>query len=454
MIKKNTLLLLYLGVSLLFSCDPDEGMTVLPIKTQPDLIAISQNTTIEIFMFQNDTNIPSTGTLEISQASKGSAIINNGNTPNDISDDSIIYSANANVIGEDSIIYTICNASQTCNTATVTISITSASPILLDLENVPYPSLTDYNFFEGDLKNLNPAFGVLPYTLNATLFSDYAKKKRFIWMPNNVKAQYLNDAEPLDFPVGTVLIKNFYYENTLPNNQTRILETRLMIRKNDNWIFANYVWNDAQNEAIFDMDGSFVDLQWQEGTATNSVQYRIPAGPECHTCHKVMEVAQPIGPKPRNLNRNFNYNDGTYNQLNKLVDFGYLNNSLPSSITTMPDYNDTSEPIDLRVRSYLDINCAHCHSEETHCAYRPLRLSFSDTEDYTNIGVCVTPDTDLGEGLGHIIEPGDPNSSVLHFRLSSIEQSYRMPLLGRTLKDIKGVALVEQWIDQLTNECE
>ena len=65
----------------------------------------------------------------------------------------------------------------------------------------------EYQFFEGTLKNLKPNFGVIPYDLNASLFNDYSKKKRFVWMPNNTKATYINDNVPLDFPVGAILIK-------------------------------------------------------------------------------------------------------------------------------------------------------------------------------------------------------------------------------------------------------
>ena len=51
-----------------------------------------------------------------------------------------------------------------------------SKPVVADLTQVPYPKLSDYNFFEGALKNLNPAFGVLPYKPVTELFSDYALK--------------------------------------------------------------------------------------------------------------------------------------------------------------------------------------------------------------------------------------------------------------------------------------
>jgi len=436
------------------SCGTDDTITPLNIETTEDSVVLVQNSEVEIFIFSNDSNIPTNGQLTISNPSKGTATILDPNaTPNNPSDDTIRFTANPNETGEDTFQYTICNNSGNCKTETINITITSHSDVVSNLENMPFQTLSEYQLFEGVLKDLNPEFGVVPYTLNSALFTDYAKKKRFIWMPNNLKATYISDDVPLNFPIGTILIKNFHYDNVLPNNTTQNIETRLMIRKNEGWIFTNYVWNSEQTEATLDMSGSFLDLQWQDVDEVKSLQYRIPAGAECHTCHKVMEVSQPIGPKPRNLNLVYNYQSGSKNQLENLVDIGYLENSLPSTITTLPNYNDASISLELRARAYLDVNCAHCHSEETHCAYRPMRFSFSDTEDFTNIGVCVDPDTDLGLNHGHIVEPGDARNSVLYYRLSSTEPSDRMPLLGRSTIHTEGADLIEDWINSLTNDC-
>lgn len=450
--EKNYYLFLFI-ILFVFSCGKDDNLSPLLIETNPDSVTIAQNSEIEVFIFSNDTNIPSSGQLTIENPTKGIAIVNSNNTPNDVSDDSIHYSSNPNEVGLDSFQYTICTNSGDCVTETINITITSDSNVLFNLESMPFQTLSEYQFFIGDLKNLEPGFGVIPYTLNSTLFTDYAKKKRFIWMPNNTKATYVSDHETLNFPVGTILIKNFYYDNVLPNDTTQIIETRLMIRKDEGWVFANYLWNEAQNEATFDLNGSFVDLQWIENGEVNTVQYRVPSEAKCFTCHKILETPEPIGTKPRNLNLEYNYASGSENQINKLVSFGYLESSIPETISRLPNYSDVTESILSRVRAYLDINCAHCHSEETHCAYRPMRLGYSDTEVLANIGVCVDADTDLGEGLGHIIEPGDSRNSVLFFRINSVEPSTRMPLLGRTLRHAEGVDLIEEWIDSLNIDC-
>ena len=340
------------------------------------------------------------------------------------------------------------------------------SPVTVDLTQVPYPKLSDYKFFEGELKNLNPSLNVLPYEPASNLFADYAHKKRFVWMPNNTKAAFNGDMNVLELPVGAALIKNFYYENVLPNNTTRIVETRIMIRKSTGWIFANYVWNDEQTEAFFDLDGSFTPVSWIENGETKTANYRIPNEVQCITCHKTQNLVDgvlvttniPIGIKPQNLNFNYNYPNGSKNQLTKWIEKGYLegNFSLPSTENTVISYEDVSQPLEKRVRAYFDINCAHCHSDGAHCDYRPMRFAYQETNNNnTNMGVCVdTQDMqDFPPALSKIVTPGNINRSMLYYRLNTTDETYRMPLHGRTIIHTEGIELIEDWINSLTTPC-
>lgn len=327
------------------------------------------------------------------------------------------------------------------------------SPVVLDLSRVPYQKLSDYQLFEGDMKNQDPSLGVLPYKPISELFTDYALKKRFVWMPENAKASYVGDGKLLNFPTGTVLVKTFYYNNVLPSNTTRILETRLLIKKADGWIFGEYVWNEDQTEATLSETGQFIDLEWMEGNVQKSTTYRIPSNEECFTCHKSGLEIIPIGTKPQHLNSTYTFDDGPKNQLEKWVDMGYLENNYPTDITTVVDWKNENLDIGLRVRSYLDINCAHCHQEGSYCDYRPIRFAFSETADPANLGICITPDQDLGNGLTQIVFPGRPQRSVLDFRINSVDQATRMPLLGRTLVHEEAVAMINQWITALEG-CE
>ncbi len=332
------------------------------------------------------------------------------------------------------------------------------SPVVVDLTQVPYSKLSDYHFFEGEMKNQNPSLNVIPYEPASTLFTDYALKKRFVWMPNGAKATYNGDGNILNFPVGTALLKTFYYNTIQPGNTTKIIETRVMIRKADGWKFYEYLWNDAQTEANLVtgddfVNGSSVNITFAkpDGSIVNT-DYRIPADSECLACHKINEIATPIGPKPQNLNYNYNYSEGSKNQLQKMVDQGYLE-SFPSSINTVVNYHDTAQPLELRVRSYLDANCAHCHRDQGRCDYRAIRLGFQQTSNPTLLGVCVVADEAINPTLQKIITPGLHNKSVMWYRISTNDESERMPLIGRTIVHDEGVALLQQWINSLTVTC-
>jgi uncharacterized repeat protein (TIGR03806 family) len=318
--------------------------------------------------------------------------------------------------------------------------------VSVDLSKVPYAKLSEYRFFSGALKDQIPVDEVIPYKPASSLFTDYALKKRFVWLPPGAKGDYVADNEIINLPVGAALIKTFYYNNIEPTGVTKIIETRIMIRKSTGWIFAEYVWNEDQTDASLQMNGSYTSIAWSQDGNSKSTNYRIPSETECLTCHKTNNTAVPIGIKPQNLNTNYTFNSGNVNQLQHWVSKGILENNLPSSIQSTVDYHDVNQPLKTRLRSYLDINCSHCHKENSHCDYRPLRLAFSETLLSINMGLCVTPDENIDPLLIQIIMPGNIAKSAMYYRLNSSDESNRMPLLGRTLVDEEAVQLLKDYI--------
>lgn len=452
---------LMLAVLLWVSCkSDDDGDSYVPItiNANADAGEVYQNAIIEINIFSNDTNVPSDGILTLSNPQTGTVTQIDPNNTESILDDLVQYTPDASFTGQDTFQYTVCDATgQSCATGTVTINVLPFSPVEIDLSLVPYPKLSDYHFFEGALADQDPVFGVLPYEPISALFTDYAHKKRFVWMPSNVKASYVGDGELLNFPTSTILIKTFYYENVLPNNTTKIIETRLLIKKEEGWLLVDYVWNEEQNEAYLDTtgNGANVPFEWIQNGETKFVNYRIPSDSQCYTCHKAFKQNMPIGLKPQSLNGMYNYSEGSENQLEKWIQMGYLEDNLPGTINTVVNWADTSQPLDLRVRSYFDINCASCHSDSGHCDYRALRMAFSLTEDPANMGVCVNPDTPIpGYEGSKMIIPGDAQNSIVYFRLHTTDEEYRMPLLGRTIRHDEAVSFIEEWINSLTDNCD
>ncbi|MFT5229072.1 MAG: putative repeat protein (TIGR03806 family) [Gammaproteobacteria bacterium] len=332
------------------------------------------------------------------------------------------------------------------------------SLVTVDLDLLPYDKLSDYNLFQGDLHELQPQNDVYPYDILSHLFTDYAKKERFIWMPDTVSATYTGDGEVLSLPIGTVIIKNFYYDNVQPLGARRVIETRLLIRTELEWMFADYIWNEDQTEAFFDVVGSFTDIQFiNELGNTVDVNYRIPSETECNTCHNVGEESIPIGLKPQSLNMIYDYPTGSMNQLDKWEQLGLLSGPRPSAgdIETVVDWRDQSQDIGLRVRSYVDINCSHCHSDGAYCDYRPMRFAFDETGNPDNLGICIPPDDQsLGINQNEIVSAGFPENSMLYYRISSINEAERMPLTGRTIVHEEAKQMIEEWISALSPPCD
>ncbi len=332
--------------------------------------------------------------------------------------------------------------------------VNDSSPVVFDPSQVPYATLSAYNFFEVPLSEMKPVQGVLPYDVITPLFSDYAHKKRFVWMPEGVSASYVNAKSILDFPDGTVLIKSFYFDNVLPGNTRRILETRLLFKVNGEWQFADYKWNAEQTEAYFDLNGSINPLDWvDEQGITRHVDFRIPAGAECHTCHKISGIDTPIGPKLRNLDRYYSYESGVADQLQKWEQMGYLSPGYPTDAEAVVAWDDPTQTLTDRVRAYVDMNCAHCHDEGRHCDYRPMRFAWQDTEDAVNLGVCIPPEDPIDPSFVYIVAANNVNRSMLYHRITSTAEDVRMPLLGRTVVHEEAVQLIEDWINSLPEPC-
>ncbi len=321
----------------------------------------------------------------------------------------------------------------------------------------PYDKLSDYGFFKGELKNQQPSENVLPYKLSTPLFSDYAEKLRFIFIPEGSNAKY-NDSTVFDFPKGTVLIKTFYYPDDFrkPAGTKKILETRLLIHNENGWSALPYIWNEEQTEAFVDVAGetkkvSYTDINGKK----QKHDYVIPNQNQCKGCHNKSEVLMPIGPTARQLNFETSFGSETLNQLVFWASKGRLVN-LPdlSTIPAAIAFNDSSTGnINQRARLWLDINCGHCHRPAGPAGTSGLYLHY-DESDPLHLGVMKTP-VAAGRGSGNLkfnIVPGKPEESILLYRMKSTDPGVMMPELGRTKPHTEGIALIREWISSLKTD--
>ena len=327
----------------------------------------------------------------------------------------------------------------------------TAEAVSLDaiLAEDPPKELSQFGFF-ADMAAQRPADGVVPYRLNTPLFSDAALKSRFVFVPQGKQASY-DAEEAFDFPVGTALVKTFAFpaDYRAPDKDLRIIETRLLLHREDGWHALAYVWNEAQSEATLKIAGAKVDVATIDAQgAPLSFTYAVPNKNQCKGCHDLGGAIAPIGPKARNLNGSYSYHDGAANQLDRWTALGILAGAPASAeAPAVPDFLDPGAPLDARARAWLDVNCAHCHRPEGPASNSGLFLTWGEKEP-VRYGVNKRP-VAAGKGSGgreFDIAPGDPDASILLYRVDSVEPGVMMPELGRHLPDPAAVALLREWI--------
>jgi len=314
--------------------------------------------------------------------------------------------------------------------------------------------LSEYGLFEGDGSTQKPAEGTIPYDLNTELFADYMTKRRFVRVPQGASAKYDAHAE-LDFPVGTVIAKTFSAPRDMQDlsKGEELLETRIIKHEPSGWYGFAYVWNEEQTEATLSLGGGHSDVSWVHGDGQRRQNnYIIPNANQCKSCHVIGDKFRPIGPKARNLNKEYDYGHGVENQLAYWSRAGALKGApSPKDAPQVARSDDPSSgTIHDRARAWLDVNCAHCHSPEGPARTSGLDLSYAQ-QDPTKYGVWKAP-VAAGRGSGkrkYSIVPGKPDESILVYRLDSTEPGVMMPELPRRMIHTEGVALIREWIEQM-----
>lgn len=355
---------------------------------------------------------------------------------------------------------------------------------------------------------LHLGVNVTPYDLATPLFSDYALKLRTVWMPEGAAATY-NDKAAFDFPVGTVITKTFYYpipdarwtgdvsigkermidHGAIALDHLRLIETRILVRREAGWDALPYVWNEEQTGATLKRTGAVIPLTLhRDDGEIEPFSYLVPNANQCAGCHATNATTkeiQPIGLKARHLNKPSSFAPG-FNQLDHWLAKGLLTlddeNSLllqdarplhPEEVRSAVSkdrgrapqdeetfqfprnavWTDESEPLAARARAYLDVNCSHCHNP--HGPADTSGLNLEPDASGPALGTCKAPIA-AGRGTGgrtYDIIPGRPDLSITVFRMETTDPGAMMPELGRAVTHEEGVALIAEWIAAMEGGC-
>jgi hypothetical protein len=144
-----------------------------------DITTTNEDTPVIISIYDNDNNIPTTGTITTTNPANGTIVITDpNNTPNDPSDDVVTYTPNPNFNGTDTFDYTVCDNAvpPNCDTATVTVTVVPIVDLVDDVITTPedtpvvVPVYDNDNDIptEGTLTTTDPANGTVTIDDNGT----------------------------------------------------------------------------------------------------------------------------------------------------------------------------------------------------------------------------------------------------------------------------------------------
>ncbi len=317
----------------------------------------------------------------------------------------------------------------------------------------PPSKLSELGVFT-DLDNLETIEGVIPYSVNAPLWSDRAQKKRWMIVPDNQQIKFSN-SESWAFPEGTVFIKHFDLPITTDEEGPVVkLETRFFILGKNNTAYGlTYQWNEEGTDANLLRVGAQKTFDITEGGQVAFQQtWDYPSRDQCLSCHN-NNAKYVLGVNTQQLNgTQYYHNLGMeMNQLEYLSDQHIIDQEIidPELMRKSYHISDASVDLELRIRSYLDSNCASCHR----LGGIPMVNMDLRSRIPLNLSNLINAPTQSRESDQNrlLVKPGDHSESELWIRDAS-EGSDMMPPLARNLVDEVYVAALAEWIDGLPED--
>jgi mono/diheme cytochrome c family protein len=292
----------------------------------------------------------------------------------------------------------------------------------------PWPELLSESRLFANVGEHLLAEGVHGYSINAESWADGATRERWVAMS---AAEPMIPADALELGKSWILPQGSVIGQTLTLKGKRV-ETQLLYF-DGTWRGYTYRWNEKGDDA---------NLVAEEGASAeiNGQPWRFHSRSECMTCH-TQRSNFGLALTTRQVDRK--------ERLEEWIEAGLLQDTpgLKKELgKAMVDPYDTSKDLDARARSYLHINCAHCHRETGlggRAGFQLLEsLSLADT-GIVNAKPMVGL---LGKAEAKILVPGKPDDSELLGRMM-LRGPGQMPLIGSHVGDEKGVTLIREWIE-------
>jgi uncharacterized repeat protein (TIGR03806 family) len=330
---------------------------------------------------------------------------------------------------------------------------TSQAPRLGDESQPDFPRLLSQTGAFRSVAELEPTPGLVPYDLQAPLWSDGAYKQRWMSLPELGVIQVFDNA-PWQVPEGTVFVKHF--EMQLDESQPEVrrrIETRLLVAARGGAVYGvTYQWNTEESDAEIVLEGKTEALSIRGADGSDRQQpYFYPGPRDCNSCHGA-NSGYVLGLRTRQLNRDQQYREDfpAINQLVAWSGWGFLDQDFDNTdaqlAPRLANPADDNEPLEQRVRSYWDGNCSMCHAGKDGTvvgwdARFPTPMEQQGLDQPPRGGNPNLP--------SRLIDPGNPDGSYIYVRGDTVERPLLMPPIGRNRIDATYVDVLERWIESL-----
>ncbi len=309
-------------------------------------------------------------------------------------------------------------------------------------------------------EHTTPAVGVASYKIAMQQYADGGWSEHVIALPND-QVVMLNKDGSMQYPDGTVLGKTIFI-NEWQNRHRRPVETQVMFMQGGQWQFYTYAWRADQSDAdLIPADGDYLNIETHDKYVPGekrTLHWRLHSRTECVTCHNGRSPV--LAFRSDQLHANLTGNNlAQPTQLQTLVVAGLIRNAQPvggaENTSKIEGISDQIKPMvgwrnqdhEALARSYLHVNCAHCHQPEGG-GNATVDYRFSSSGEQRKLVNHRPTRGSFGIPDARLISAGDTGGSIILYRLSVMGLGH-MPHLGSRIPDVRGIRLIQEWIEAM-----
>ena len=297
-------------------------------------------------------------------------------------------------------------------------------------QETPFPTFLSETGLFAETQTFKEASGVVPFEMNAPVWQPGVVQRNWMKLPKGGVIQF-SGHENWVFPEGSLVVQHFDTTAGLPH------ETHVYWSRGDGrYRAAAYGWAGSSKDAEL-IPGTIMEALPGSDTLWFS------PGPE----RMLDPQLALVGFMPQFNTRQLN--NGT--QLRDWSRAGFFDRKLSKSeiekLPRLASLDDPEASIDLKVRSYLDVNCAVCHHPGGPSrGFYDARFSTPLEEQKLIYGELMAGD--MGIFGAKVVVPGDPDRSILYQRIKD-QGAFKMPPVAIHGKASPILPLVETWIREM-----